>query len=91
LPAPRNGKFVPLWCDSAATDDDGVFAFAREAADGSRVVVVINAADRPARTGAVPGGATLRPVVIGTSTPGDQLSPRDNRLPAPPCSAVVWK
>lgn len=49
LPELRTGRFIPLWSDSGASDeDDGVFAFARASDDGkSFVIVVANASEKP--------------------------------------------
>ncbi len=54
LPVLRNGNFIPLWVDNdSGTEDDGVFAFARAAEDGSSfVVVVVNASNESRVTGA---------------------------------------
>lgn len=92
LPELRRGRFVPLWCDSPADrGDDGVFAFAREAEDGARAVVVINAAETPAHTGELAAAPGLRPRLAVGCGPPDALAPDGRRLPAPPHSAVVWK
>ncbi|MEO7099002.1 MAG: alpha-amylase family glycosyl hydrolase [Luteolibacter sp.] len=60
LPVLRTGKWIPLWVDSGAGDqDDGVFAFARASEDGeSFVVVVVNASDAERVTSA--GGNQLK-------------------------------
>jgi glycosidase len=54
LPVLRTGAFIPLWVDSAASDqDDGVFAFARASEDGEAfAVVVVNASDSVRTTSA---------------------------------------
>jgi hypothetical protein len=92
LPELRGGRFVPLWCDSPDDPgDDGIFAFAREAADGARAVVVINASDRPGHSGEVAGAETLRPILTVGGGPAAGLAPAGRRLPAPAGSAVVWK
>ena len=77
LPMMRTGKWIPLWVDSGASDqDDGVFAFARASEDGKNfAVVVVNASDVERTTSAgdwqirLPttldtAGKVLRPVLI---------------------------
>ncbi|TAG11678.1 MAG: hypothetical protein EAZ42_00210 [Verrucomicrobia bacterium] len=44
LPALRDGAWLPLWVDSRGkTQDDGVFAFLRQAANGDVALVAMNA------------------------------------------------
>ncbi len=86
LPVLRTGRWIPLWVDAAASeDDDGIFAFARASEDGrSFAVVVINASDTTRTTSAgdhamrLPGslqtaGMTLRHAL--TVGQGGKLEP----------------
>jgi glycosidase len=108
LPVLRTGKLVPLWVDSGSgSEDDGVFAFARAADDGSSfAVVVINASDEPRVTGAgemamqLPkslqtAGKVLKPALtIGLGKPPEGLSFKADgplRLPVPASSLVVYE
>ena len=107
LPVLRTGKWIPLWVDSGAGDqDDGIFAFARASEDGeSFVVVVVNASDAERVTSAgdyqlkLPGtlktaGKVLRPVLtIGQGQPpvADMDANGPLRLPVPPSSLVVYE
>lgn len=77
-PALTDGAFAPLWCDSqGASDDDGIFAFARHTADDC-AVVVINASDHPSATRA---NAHRMPLV---SQSGQPLLREGDRLEAMP-------
>lgn len=75
LPVLRTGRFIPLWVDSpGGPEDDGILAFARASDDNREgVVVVFNASDRAAVTGA--GGLALQ-LPSGLAADGARLLPR---------------
>ncbi|MEM1085792.1 MAG: alpha-amylase family glycosyl hydrolase [Verrucomicrobiota bacterium] len=92
----REGSFRPLWSDSGSTsDDDGVFAFAREMPDRKQsVVVLFNASGRDAMTGVLdlgsifPAGSGLAgEVLVGSGETGVS----GGRLKVPEGSAVLYR
>ena len=103
----KTGRFVPLWVDSpGGTEDDGIFAFARVGKDSNdAVLVVFNASDRPATTGAgglgmqLPadlngGGARLQPIFATGGNAADLPTvPAQGRLllKIPPQSAAIYQ
>lgn len=103
----KTGRFVPLWVDSpGGAEDDGIFAFARVGEDRKdTVLVVFNASDRPATTGAgglglqLPadlngGAARLRPIFATGGNAADLPTvPAQGRLllKIPPQSAAIYQ
>ena len=77
--------------DSAQRDDDdGIFAFARVAGDGSRVIVVVNASDGDSATGELTIDGSWKTVLVVGPEELPALINKGRRLPAPPQSVTVW-
>lgn len=101
LPALREGGIATLWVDGGASEDDGIFAFARYvekagAIDTAQTVIVVCNAS-PARASATRAAEHTMPLTVGGRAllaAGQTLRLADaaaSTLPAEASPAVVWE